>query len=136
MIAGIGIDVVEISRIERLTENEAVTRRFKNRILSQQEQQEYESWIAKNPEQGHRFLAKRFAVKESVAKAFGTGFRGGLRYQHIGVAHDALGKPILVLEGYAKELSQTLNIGNSFLTLSDEQHYVVAMTLFEKGEET
>lgn len=133
MIVGIGIDIVEISRVEHLVSDEAVENRFKKRILSQREIQEYDALVSVSPEKSHRFLAKRFAVKESVAKAFGTGFRGGLRYQHIGVEHDSLGKPILVLEGFAERLCQRLEITNHLLTLSDELHYVVAMALFEKG---
>jgi len=118
MIAGIGVDLVEISRMQGVWERHG--KAFARRILTKTERQALDQ--AKDPA---RFLAKRFAAKEAAAKALGTGFQQGLSWQHIEIQHDKLGKPLLSLNTpLAADLS-------AHLSLSDEIQHVVAFVVLE-----
>ena len=88
-ILGLGSDIVEIERIAGVIERSGDRAR---RVLSEAEWQQYQAH-----QQPVRFLAKRFAVKEAAAKAFGTGIRGGLAFNQFEVYNDALGKPPALL---------------------------------------
>ncbi len=126
MIVGIGTDIVRIARFETLLERHGP--RVAERILSADELIEYAS-VARPA----RFLAKRFAVKEAVAKAFGTGFRDGLSLRHIGVQHDALGKPSLKFYARAEELCGLLEVASSHVSIADEHDYAVAFVTLLRG---
>lgn len=119
MIVGIGTDIVRIARFEAMLERYG--RRVAERILSADELLEYA-----DSARPASFLAKRFAVKEAVAKAFGTGFRNGLSLRHIGVQHDALGKPSLCFYAHAETLLETLGVGDTHVSVADEDDYAVA----------
>ncbi len=122
MIVGIGTDIVRIERIAH-----SLTRlgeKFAHRILTPNE---LETW-QKRPSAA--WLAKRFAAKEAVAKAFGTGI-GRLSFQHIEVKNNKLGAPELVLHGYGQELQQQQGIRHLHISLSDEQDNAVAFVVFE-----
>jgi len=127
LIHGIGVDLVCIDRIRRAMDR--FGERFSGRILSHQELDEFS-----HSSMPARFLASRFAAKEACAKALGTGFRGGLSLRHIGVAHDAYGKPILVCGGKAEDLFQDLGITISHISLSDEQGHAIAFVVLEKQQ--
>src|SRR3990167_6516908 len=88
MIFGIGTDIVEYARIEKMFARYDV--RLAERLLSESELQELGAHT--DPA---RFLAKRFAAKEAFAKAVGSGMRHPVSFQRIGVTHDGLGKPVL-----------------------------------------
>ena len=126
MIVGIGTDIVRIARFEVMLERHGP--RVAERILSADELIEY-AGVARPA----RFLAKRFAVKEAVAKAFGTGFRDGLSLRHIGVQHDALGKPSLRFYERAEEMCAQLNIASSHVSIADEHDYAVAFVTLVRG---
>ena len=118
MIA-VGTDILKIERID-----EVVARlgdRFVARILTPDEREEY-----RQSAQGNRLLAKRFAAKEAVAKALGTGIGRGVSWQDIQVEHDDYGAPRVHLSGGALEVAQSKGGGQMLLTLADEQEYVVA----------
>ncbi|MFV8765830.1 holo-ACP synthase, partial [Yersinia enterocolitica] len=102
-IIGLGTDIVEISRIEAVVERSG--EKLARRILSPAEWQHYQQH-----QQPIRFLAKRFAVKEAAAKAFGTGIRNGLAFNQFEVVNDALGKPTLRLHQRAAELATELGV--------------------------
>ncbi len=78
-----------------------------------------------------RWLAKRFAVKEAASKALGTGFRQGLSWQHIELGHDALGRPEIYWHGVMQQRLAADGI-KSWVSLSDEQDYVLATVLLER----
>jgi holo-[acyl-carrier protein] synthase len=126
MIVGIGTDIVRIARFEAMLERHGS--RVAGRILSADELIEYAD-VARPA----RFLAKRFAVKEAVAKAFGTGFRDGLSLRHIGVQHDALGKPSLKFYARAEELCGLLEVASSHVSIADEHDYAVAFVTLVRG---
>ena len=116
---GIGVDMVEVSRIA-----DAYARsgeRFSRRILNDDELVAFGK--STSPE---NFLAKRFAVKEAVAKAIGCGFSQGVSWTDISLAHDELGKPIVNLSGGAKNRLEELGGTTAMISLSDEAGLVIA----------
>lgn len=123
-ILGIGTDIVEIDRIEAVVGRTGD--RFARRILSAAEWQQYQQH-----RQPVRFLAKRFAVKEAAAKAFGTGIRNGLAFAQFEVINDALGKPGLRYYLQAAELAERLGVKHVHVTLADERKYACATVILE-----
>ena len=124
MIFGIGVDIVQISRIEQAMERHGD--KFAKKILAENEFQEY---LANNKKVN--FLAKRFAAKEAFAKALGTGFTNGLTLKQIQVTHNTIGRPILILTDHAKQQTEQLNIRHYHVSLSDEREHVVAFVTLE-----
>lgn len=124
MILGIGTDLVEIARMEVILARHG--RRFAERILTPEELAGFDGDV-----RPAHFLARRFAAKEACAKAFGTGFRGGLSLRHIGVDHDALGRPLLSLTGEAAARAARLGVGASHLSISDDRAYALAFVILE-----
>jgi holo-[acyl-carrier protein] synthase len=125
MIFGIGTDIVRIERIEHSLGRYGDA--FARRILADTELEEFEQSLRQAS-----FLAKRFAAKEAMSKALGTGFRDGLSLRHIVVTHDALGRPCLLCNGKADELLQELGISACHLSLADEREYAIAFVTLEK----
>lgn len=124
MIYGIGTDIVRVSRLAH--DLERFGEKFAERILTDAELVEFRASGARA-----HFLARRFAAKEAAAKALGTGFAHGLSLRHIGVTHDANGKPELVFQGRALELVQEKNIRTAHISLADEQDHAVAFVTLE-----
>lgn len=108
-ILGLGSDIVEIERIADVISRSGD--RLARRVLSEAEWQQYQQH-----RQPVRFLAKRFAVKEAAAKAFGTGIRGGLAFNQFEVYNDALGKPLLRFFDHAAEVAQRLGVQHVHVT--------------------
>ena len=123
-IIGIGTDIVKVSRIKRMMKKYPES--FAGRILHKHELQIY---------QQHRqpisFLAKRFAVKEALAKALGTGIAQGVSFVEIEVSNNQHGQPQLTLHGATRELANKLGVKQHFVSLSDEDNYAIAMVLLE-----
>lgn len=124
MIYGIGNDIVQLSRMERLYKRygEALLQR----LLTQKEQEEC---LSKNNQV--RFLAKRFAAKEAFAKAVGTGLRGVVSLHNIALAHNEMGKPYFVCAPSLQAWLAARQIEVVHISLSDEQDYVLAFALAE-----
>ncbi|PLW83162.1 holo-ACP synthase [Kineobactrum sediminis] len=118
MIA-LGTDILEVARIEAVLER--LGDRFVRRILTLAERGEYQA-----SGQPWRLLAKRFAAKEAVAKALGTGIGNGVSWQDIEIRHDAMGGPLVHLSGGALRIAQSRGGSAVLLSLADEQAYVVA----------
>ena len=121
-ILGIGVDIVEIGRMERLLTRHGA--RFPRRILSDQEQRDFQD--SAHPA---AFLAKRFAAKEAVSKAMGTGFRDGMFLNDIGVGHDDLGRPLVELGGVAASRARSLGIREWHISLADERDMAIAYVM-------
>lgn len=119
MIFGIGTDIVQVSRVQHNLDSYG--ERFAARILADTELDDYRA----SPHPA-RFLARRFAAKEAMAKALGTGFSQGMTFRDISVGHDANGKPELHLEGRAAEFCREQGVGEIFISISDEREYAVA----------
>ena len=124
MILGTGIDIIEVSRIAASFEK--FGERFVNRILTPDEIK-YSL--------GHRqpapFLAVRFAAKEAVSKAFGTGIGAELGWQDIEIRRKESGEPYVVLHGKGKELFDTRGATKLHVSLSHTQHYAAATAILE-----
>ncbi len=124
MILGMGTDILEVARMESALRRRG--RPLAGRLLALEEHVEWED--AREPV---RFLAKRFAAKEAVLKALGTGLREGIRWRDVYVDHDRRGKPHARLRGAAMRHLEELGGRRCWLTLSDERAYVVAFALVE-----
>ena len=79
------------------------------------------------------FLAKRFAAKEALVKALGTGFREGIQMRDIEVGHTPQGKPEFCLRGGALTQYERLGVTSSHLSISDEVSYAVAFVILESN---
>lgn len=124
MIFGIGTDIVEITRIEALWAR--YENRFAERILSERELPEFQPQI--NPA---RFLAKRFAAKEALSKAIGSGLREPVSLHRISITHDGLGKPVLLFDEILRTHLAQLGISGHHLSISDERNMIVAFVVLE-----
>lgn len=124
MIVGIGVDIIEIARVDKL--NQEFGERFARRVLTNDELLEFE-----RRKRSSGYLATRFAAKEAVAKACGTGIGAELGFHSMQIENDAQGKPLLRFLEAADALVTRLQIRNSQVSLSDEKHYVVAMVVLE-----
>ncbi|AMO47719.1 holo-[acyl-carrier-protein] synthase [Kosakonia oryzendophytica] len=123
-ILGLGTDIVEIDRIAAVIARSGD--RLAKRVLSANEWELYQAH-----QQPVRFLAKRFAVKEAAAKAFGTGIRNGLAFNQFEVFNDELGKPGLRLWDEALRLAEQMGVKSTHVTLADERHYACATVIIE-----
>ena len=85
---------------------------------------------AKNPV---RFLAMRFAAKEAIVKAMGTGFGHGVWIRDVGVVQNAWGKPEVVFSPRGERVRRALGIGEGHVTLTDEAGLVVAVAVLMKA---
>ena len=123
---GIGVDIVDNNRIKFLIKN----KKFVNRIFSKKEITISKKYLNKT-----NFFSKRFAAKESFAKALGTGFRNNLNLKDIEIINDKLGKPYYLISPKIKKLikkkKKTKNF-QLFLSISDEKDYSVAFTIIQK----
>jgi holo-[acyl-carrier protein] synthase len=122
MIFGIGTDILELRRIEETYRR--FGERFVQRLLMPEE-------LAMFPRarQSVRFLAMRFAAKEAVVKAMGTGFSNGMWIRDAGVRPDRHGRPEIIFSARGRELCDRLGIDGGHLTLSDEAGLVVAVAV-------
>lgn len=125
MIVGTGLDIVEISRVQKIYDRFGDA--FAKRMLCDDEYSDYE-----NTKFPVRFIARRFAAKEAVAKALGTGFSAGLTLNMIGIGHDDLGRPIIELYDKAKERAQSLGAESFWISISDEREYAAAFVVMEE----
>jgi holo-[acyl-carrier protein] synthase len=124
MIVGIGVDIVDVSRIERLLA--AHGQRFADRLLAAAERAAYAQ--SSRP---HWFLANRFAAKEALSKALGTGLRFPVTLHAISVASDEIGKPSFAFHGPLPAYLAGRNIGRHHLSLSHEKGLACAMVVLE-----
>lgn len=123
-ILGIGTDVVQIPRIEKLYE------KFGDKFLYKNYHElEIKEFFKLNIEKRCSFLAKRFAAKEAVSKAFGIGIGNNINFKDIAIVNDALGAPVAkVFNHLAEDLS-----GYSIrISLSDDYPIAIAFALVTK----
>jgi holo-[acyl-carrier protein] synthase len=124
-ILGIGVDIVENSRITKLLKNKL----FIERIFSNSE-----ILIANKIKNKKSYYSKRFAAKEAFVKSVGTGFRNDLNFKDISIINDKLGKPLFVInEKIKKIVKKQFNITsfNFFLSISDEKKYSIAYVILQ-----
>ena len=125
MIYGIGIDLVEVKRIEEALERWGD--RFKNKVYTQGEI----DYCSKKRSSSPNFAA-RFAAKEALVKALGIGMRRGVHWKDVEVTRDPLGKPMLKLSGRAAAVCRQEKIKETFLSLTHDRGYSSAVVVLEK----
>lgn len=121
MIGGIGVDVVEIPRIQRAIDEWGDT--FLEKIFTPQELA-----YARARKNATQHIAGRFAVKEAVAKALATGWSGGFRWKDVEVENDPSGKPAVKVHGHVQDLLAGSRI---LVTISHSDNVVVAFAVIE-----
>jgi holo-[acyl-carrier protein] synthase len=125
MILGTGIDIIEVSRVTAAYERHG--ERFVNRIL-----RPAEIAYALSHKKPGPFLAARFAAKEAVSKAFGTGIGAQLGWQDIEVCRKETGEPYVVLHDGGARLLEARGARVVHLSLSHTENYAAAMAILER----
>lgn len=127
-IAGIGTDIIYISRIERAYAR--FSTRFLERILGEEEKEIFARRYARDPQRGLRFLATRFAAKEAFSKAIGLGMRMPMAWSRMQTLNARSGKPTVVLNGDLAAWYES-RFGTAHITLTDESDLVMAFVVVE-----
>jgi holo-[acyl-carrier protein] synthase len=122
VIVGLGIDLVEVERVARSTERYGD--RFLRRIYHPRELEQT---------RGDRvqYLAARFAVKEALFKALGTGWARGIRWVDVEVQNLPSGQPVLLLHGAAAEHARSLGADRSHVTITHTAGHAAAVVILE-----
>lgn len=122
MIFGIGTDVVQLARVEATYARHG--EHFVRRLLMPAEETAFRSY--KRPV---RFLAMRFAAKEAIVKALGTGFAHGVWIRDVGIVPNAWGRPEVIWSERGRRVRDDLGAGEGHVTLTDEAGLVVAVAV-------
>jgi holo-[acyl-carrier protein] synthase len=126
MIFGIGVDVLEAARIQKTLQRFGA--RFTEHLLMPEEQAQLTR--TRRPE---RFIAMRFAAKEAIVKAMGTGFAHGVWIRDVGVVQNSWGKPEVIYSARGDRVRRKLGVGEGHVTLTDEAGLIVAVAVLLKA---
>jgi len=126
MIVGIGTDIVDIERVSRLLER--YKERFVRRVFTEAEEQ-YANRSVKPAER----LAGRFAVKEAVMKAFGTGKSNGILWRDVETVRGRMGRPEVKLYGNAVKCLKLLNADTVHVSITHDGGKAVAFVIIERA---
>jgi holo-[acyl-carrier protein] synthase len=124
MIFGVGTDIVSLSRLEKMDNLE----KFAMKVLSKKELAIFTNLV--EPKK-ITYLAKQFAGKEAISKAFGTGMSLPVMFENIEILRDDHGKPIFNALNDLKILQVDLGIVKSHVSLADEKNYAIAFAILE-----
>lgn len=122
MILGTGVDIIEISRVKEAVE---LNKSFMDKVFTKNEIDYFKSRNLR-PE----YIAGRFAAKEAVAKALGTGFRD-FNIKDIEIDRTSLGKPIVVLRGKAKQIAEKNGEYRMHISISHDRGSAIAYAILE-----
>ena len=123
----VGIDIIEIKRIERLF---SANEDFLRRIYTEKEVE-----YCKQKKNKYQHFAARFASKEAMFKALGTGWVGNMKWTDIELLNDEMGRPYLNLYGSVKEMAEKKHIDNISVSLSHCKEYAIAQVLLMPKKE-
>jgi holo-[acyl-carrier protein] synthase len=126
MIAGIGIDIIDVNRIRKVLERNPA---FRQKVFSDQEISYCDS--KKDPAMSY---AARFAAKEAFMKALGTGWNHEVRWVEIETVSDGEQAPYLVVSGLTEQTMLSKKISRCHLSLSHEKEYAIASVVLENHE--
>ena len=126
MILGVGIDIIEVPRIARqLSEDVGLKRRlFTEREVAYCEGKRFEA----------QYYAARFAAKEALLKALGTGLRGRMKWTDIEIVNDDAGKPAILVSGRVEDLVGKSGISRIHVSLSHVKDVASAIVIAETGD--
>ena len=125
-ILGVGVDIIENSRIAKLLKNKL----FIKRVFSNSE-----IIIGNNKRDKVSYYSKRFAAKEAFTKSIGTGFRNNFNFKDISIINNKLGKPSFIINEKIKKIIKKqfkTTSFNFFLSISDEKKYSIAYVILQK----
>ena len=131
MIFGIGTDIVRSVRIEEALQKREG--RFAEKILGPEEFEAFQRRSEPHFSKAVRYLATRFAAKEALSKAMGTGFRKPLSWHGVQVLNSEAGRPMLVFGEEMKAWFSSQNLC-AHVTISDEHEYAVAFVVIESQD--
>jgi holo-[acyl-carrier protein] synthase len=123
VIFGIGTDIIEIKRVEKLV---ARGGQYLETIFTESEMDYCEARARK---QEH--YAARYAAKEAVLKALGTGWRGGLAYSDIEIIHEESGRPVVSVRGEVRKFFDQHQIRKTSISLSHTKEIAIAVVILE-----
>jgi len=124
-VIGLGTDIIEISRIENMSEATKV--KLARRVLTPKELEHHANLSFPD-----RYLAKRWAGKEAACKALGTGIANGVSFQNFEINSLKSGQPVLILSGRALEIAQEIGAINWHISLSDEASYATSVVILSE----
>jgi holo-[acyl-carrier protein] synthase len=124
MIYGIGTDIANISRFKKMKSIKS----FSEKILSEDEIKICSTF---NEEKLIKYLAKQFACKEALSKAFGTGIRKPILFKELEILRDKNGKPYFNPLGDVKKTLINLGITKTHVSLADESEHAIAFAILE-----
>jgi holo-[acyl-carrier protein] synthase len=127
VIFGIGTDILQVDRIAATYKRFGA--HFVERLLLPEEKRLFDQ-----TNNAVRFLAMRFAAKEAIVKAMGTGFANGMWLRDSGVLPNRLGRPEIIFSPRGEAMCTKLGIAGGHLTLTDEAGLVVAVAVLERTE--
>ena len=123
-VLGVGVDIIETTRIEHSLER--FGERFLHRVFTQGEID-----YCRSMKYPARHFAARFAAKEAVSKAFGTGIGKSMGWKDIDIHREGSGQPFIVLEGAAKIFAAERKVSAVWVSLSHTDHYAAATAVIE-----
>ena len=118
-VLGIGTDIIHCKRITRMIEKHGET--FLTRVYTQNEID-----YCSGRKAAHQHYAGRWAAKEAVLKALGTGWAHGIQWTDVEVVNQQGGRPLITLTGKAKEISVEQGIEEMMISISHCKHYATA----------
>ena len=130
-IAGIGTDLIYISRIQKAFDRHG--ERFLKRILVAGEREKFQRRYDRDPHRGITFLATRFAAKEAFSKAIGLGMRMPMHWSAMQTLNAPSGKPMVVLTGELKTWYEA-RFGEAHVSLTDESDLAMALVIVERKQ--
>ncbi len=130
-IAGIGTDLIYISRIQKAFDRHG--ERFLKRILGAGEREKFQRRYDRDPHRGITFLATRFAAKEAFSKAIGLGMRMPMHWYAMQTLNAPSGKPMVVLTEELKTWYEA-RFGEAHVSLTDESDLAMALVIVERKQ--
>jgi holo-[acyl-carrier protein] synthase len=124
MIKGIGTDLIELERVARIYGEQG--ERFLEKLFTETERTYIAQWKDPTPR-----IAGRFAAKEAVMKALGTGWSEGVRWRDIEIIRQSGGKPEVRLHGRCQEIFASLDAKRIHCTITHSRHSAMAVVIFE-----
>ena len=122
MIVSVGVDMIEVARIQRALEDGGIGKRFRDRVYTANEI----AYCEKKGRGKYQSYAGRFAAKEAVMKALGTGWGAKVSWSNIEVVRARGGKPEIALHNHTSAFAQKLGIRRLMVSITHTNHHALA----------